>query len=57
MKAENARTKRSAWTSAAMLTMLTNSSGGDVMPTISADEYKMAQAQKDTGGWHMCLYG
>ena len=27
-----------------------NSNGGHVMPTISADEYKMSQSQKDNGG-------
>ena len=27
-----------------------NSNGGHVMPTISADEFKGAQAQKDNGG-------
>lgn len=30
--------------------IVTNSNGGDVMPTVGADEYKMTQKQKDTGG-------
>lgn len=30
--------------------IVTNSSGGQVMPTVSASEYRMAQNQKDTGG-------
>lgn len=34
---------------------LSNSNGGQVMPTISAVEYKMAQKQKDAGGGYcMC---
>ena len=32
---------------------LSNSNGGQVMPTISADEYKMAQRQKDNGGGYV----
>ena len=30
---------------------IANSNGGHVMPTISADEYKGAQSQKDKGGY------
>lgn len=30
--------------------MVVNSNGDHVMPTLSADEYKMTQAQKDHGG-------
>lgn len=30
--------------------LCTNSNGEDVMPTLTADEYKMTQAQKDKGG-------
>lgn len=32
-----------------------NSNGGHVMPTISADEFKGAQAQKDNGGGY-CVH-
>ena len=30
--------------------VVVNSNGGHAMPTLSADEYKMTQAQKDHGG-------
>lgn len=33
--------------------VICNSNGGDVMPTISADEYKMSQKQKDTEGGYV----
>nr|DAH80683.1 MAG TPA: Cytosine specific methyltransferase [Caudoviricetes sp.] len=33
--------------------ILTNSNGEDVMPTISASEYKQAQSQKDTAGGYV----
>ena len=32
-----------------------NSNGCHVMPTISADEYKMSQSQKDNGGGY-CVH-
>ena len=32
---------------------IVNSNGEHMMPTISADEYKMCQAQKDRGGGAM----
>ena len=34
----------------AIVESIANSNGGHVMPTISADEYKGAQSQKDKGG-------
>lgn len=33
--------------------IVTNSNGGDVMPTIGADEYKMTQKQNDTWGGYV----
>ena len=34
---------------------IVNSNGDHVMPTLSADEYKMTQAQKDHGGGTSCI--
>ena len=34
----------------AIVEIIANSNGRHVMPTISADEYKMSQSQKDNGG-------
>lgn len=35
--------------------VVVNSCGGHVMPTLSADEYKMTQAQKDHRGGTSCI--
>lgn len=37
----------------AIVETVVNSNGGHVMPTISAGEYKMGQAQKDKGGGYI----
>ena len=39
----------------AIVEIIANSNGGHVMPTISADEYKMSQSQKDNGGGY-CVH-
>lgn len=39
----------------AIVESIANSNGGHVMPTISADEYKGAQSQKDNGGGY-CVH-
>lgn len=38
-----------------VVVQIVNSNGAHVMPTISADEYKMCQAQKDKGGGY-CVH-